>query len=86
MHIGSKIKQVLDSQSKDRTVKWFAEQLNCDRRNVYHIFSRSTVDTELLLRISRILDYNFFLDLANDYSDRDENNDTENPESSTNKS
>lgn len=63
-----KIKQVLDSQSKDHTVKWFALQLNCDRRNVYHIFSRSTVDTELLLRISRILNHNFFLDLADDFN------------------
>lgn len=66
MHIGHRIKQIIDRQPKERTVTWFARQLHCDRRNIYHIFDRSTIDTELLRRISLILDHNFFQDLADD--------------------
>lgn len=58
------IKAELDRQPKARTVKWFAEQLHCKRTNVYNIFNRQSVDTDLLERISRILDHDFFLDLS----------------------
>lgn len=60
MHIGSCIKEVFDNGPKTWTVTWFALQLNCDRRNIYNIFVRQSIDTELLLRISKILQYNFF--------------------------
>ena len=43
---------------------WFAGQLNCDRRNVYDIFKRATIDTQLLIQISLILNHNFYEDLA----------------------
>lgn len=56
--IGLLIKRELERQ--ERTVSWFARKLCCDRSNVYKIFKRSTIDTELLLRISQILHYNFF--------------------------
>lgn len=58
LHIGSLIKAELERQ--ERTVSWFARKLCCDRSNIYKLFKRSTVDTELLLRVSKILDYNFF--------------------------
>ncbi|MBD5189617.1 MAG: XRE family transcriptional regulator [Bacteroidales bacterium] len=50
---------------KKYTVKWFATQLNCDRRNVYDIFLRQSIDTELLWRISVILNHDFFKDISN---------------------
>jgi len=56
--IGNLIKQELRAQ--ERTVTWFANKLNCQRQNVYDIFSRSTIDTALLLRISSILHKDFF--------------------------
>lgn len=58
IHIGSLIKEELERQ--ERSVSWFARKLSCDRSNVYKIFKRSTIDTELLLRISQILNHNFF--------------------------
>lgn len=61
MHIGKHIHTVL--KKRERTVTWFAGKLNMVRANVYDIFSRRTIDTELLERISVILDYNFFKDL-----------------------
>ena len=58
LHIGSLIKKELEKQ--ERTVSWFARKLCCDRSNVYKLFKRSTIDTELLLRVSQILHYDFF--------------------------
>ena len=58
LHIGSLIKAELERQ--ERTVSWFARKLCCDRSNVYKLFKRSTIDTELLVRVSQILQYDFF--------------------------
>lgn len=59
IHIGHLIKEELKKQ--ERTISWFARKLYCDRSNVYDIFKRESVDTELLLRISLVLKRNFFL-------------------------
>ena len=45
---------------QERTISWFAKKLCCDRTNVYSIFKRQSIDTELLLRISEALHYDFF--------------------------
>jgi plasmid maintenance system antidote protein VapI len=42
----------------------FAEQINCKRNNVYDIFSRNNIDIQLLARISKVLNHNYFKDLA----------------------
>lgn len=64
IHIGKRIKEVFDSRSRLHTVSWFASQLNCDRTNIYNIFSRHHIDTELLMHICKILDHDFFADLS----------------------
>ena len=56
--IGQLIKQELARQ--ERTVTWLARQVNCDRRNIYHVFSRAYIDTALLFRISVALHTDFF--------------------------
>jgi len=66
MHIGNRIQEILRKHPKEHTVTWFARQLNCHRVNVYDIFNRKTIDTELLWRISVILDHDFFLDISAD--------------------
>ena len=58
IHIGQLIEAELHRQ--ERSVTWFANKLYCDRTNVYKIFRKQSIDTELLLRISHILNYNFF--------------------------
>ena len=45
-------------------VSWLAEQLNCHRNNVYLIFSRRWIDTDTLMKLSRILNHDFFADLS----------------------
>jgi plasmid maintenance system antidote protein VapI len=58
IHIGSIIKAELDRQG--RKPQWFATQLNFERTNIYNIFRRKSIDTALLLRISQILQFDFF--------------------------
>lgn len=58
IHIGKVIEKVLRDQGK--TVTWFARSLYCDRTNVYKIFQRENVDSEMLYRISKILSHDFF--------------------------
>ena len=58
VHIGELIKQTLKKNRK--SVVWFAGQLSCSRTNVYKIFSKQSIDTYDLVRISKILNYNFF--------------------------
>ncbi|MBD5230582.1 MAG: XRE family transcriptional regulator [Muribaculaceae bacterium] len=69
MHIGAYIKEVFDNGPKNWTVTWLARQLNCDRRNIYNIFIRHSIDTELLMRLSVILQHNFFASLAREYKE-----------------
>lgn len=58
IHIGHLIETELRRQ--ERSVSWFARKLCCERTNVYSIFRRRSVDTDLLLRISQILKHDFF--------------------------
>ena len=57
VHIGKIIESVFYEQG--RSPSWFAKQLHCDRSNVYNIFKRESIDTLLLIRISKILGHNF---------------------------
>ncbi|MBD5226017.1 MAG: XRE family transcriptional regulator [Bacteroidales bacterium] len=66
--IGQLIKEEL--QAQERTVSWFARKLHLDRSNVYRLFQKNSIDTDLLGRISIILGRNFFEILANNLPDR----------------
>lgn len=56
--IGKIIEEELRRQ--ERTVTWLSRKIHCDRRNVYDIFSRSSIDTDLLYRLSIALHTDFF--------------------------
>ena len=56
--IGKLIQEEMVRQ--ERSVSWLARKLFCDRTNVYKIFKRTTIDTDLLMRISVVLDCDFF--------------------------
>ena len=58
MHIGSLIKQRVREQKK--TSVWLAQSLSCSRTNVYKLYDKKSVDTDVLIRISKILDFDFF--------------------------
>lgn len=67
IHIGKIIEEELRNQ--ERTVAWFARKLLCDRSTVYAIFQRQSVNTDVLLQISRILNRNFFELYINELND-----------------
>ena len=62
-HLGRLIREELRSQQ--RTVKWLAKQINCERSTCYYIFDRKFIDIPLLEKISAALHRNFFADLSN---------------------
>ena len=66
LHIGEAIQEVMKKQGNTST--WLAQALCCDRTNVYNIYRRSSLDTLLLRRISKILHHDFFADLSRDLS------------------
>ncbi len=61
LHIGRLVKSVFDASGM--TVSEFARRINCERTNVYKIFDRRTIDVEMLVRISEILNHNFLTDV-----------------------
>lgn len=58
VEIGEKIKEVFDNRNMKLTE--FADELGTVRQNVYRIFKKRHVDTGLLLKISQVLNHNFF--------------------------
>ncbi len=58
IHIGTIIREELKIQNQ--TVSWLARQLRTNRMAVYRIFESPSIDTSLLLRLSLILNTDFF--------------------------
>lgn len=56
--IGILIREELLAQ--ERSVAWFARKIHLDRSNVYRLFQKNSVDTDLLRRISQVLGRDFF--------------------------
>ena len=67
-HVGQHIKEVV--VQKGIKVPWLAQQLGCHRNNVYLIFSRSWIDTSSLMKLSQILEHDFFADLSGWYQQK----------------
>lgn len=64
MHIGQRIREVLSQ--KHKPVTWLAREIDCERTNVYNIFSRKEISTGLLQKICIILEHDFFKELSED--------------------
>lgn len=58
IHIGIEIKKTFDKTGM--TVSELGRRISISRENVYGIFKRQTIDTGLLIKISKALDYDFF--------------------------
>jgi predicted transcriptional regulator len=57
IHIGKIIERKLAEKSMTKTE--LADKISKERSTVYDIFDRKSVDTELLIDISKALDYDF---------------------------
>ena len=58
IHIGEYIRKQLHRE--ERSIIWLAGKLNYDRTNIYRLLKKPSLDTHLLLRISKILNHDFF--------------------------
>lgn len=57
-HIEHLIKAELARQ--ERTVSWLARKLCYSRQNIYHLFDSRSIATDVLIRVSDALEFNFF--------------------------
>jgi len=66
--IGQLIKDEMKAQ--ERTVTWLARKLGVDRSNVYRLFLKKSIDTDLLARLCVVLNKDFFAILSQRFHDR----------------
>jgi len=62
IHIGLLIRKKMKDER--RSVGWLANQLNCDRSNIYKLYKKSNMDIIQLVRICDIFDHDFFNDIS----------------------
>jgi hypothetical protein len=62
LHIG----KLIELKAKELKIgpTEFGNKLNTTSQNIYAIYKRESIDTELLLKISVILGHNFFIELS----------------------
>jgi lambda repressor-like predicted transcriptional regulator len=68
LHIGDLVKAELKRQ--ERSIAWLAKQIGYTRQNLYHLLSRPYIYTDLLLKISDILDHDFFGCLSSEWQNK----------------
>ena len=68
LHIGNLIKSELAKQG--RSITWLSSQVNCTRENLYKVFRRSWIYTDLLFEISEALNHDFFKDCSDYHKSR----------------
>ena len=67
IHMGEMVEQAFREYQKTHsgcTADSFAAQICCERRNLYDIFHRQSIDIQLLMQICVALEYNLFEDIA----------------------
>lgn len=60
VHIGQIIFEEMKRQG--RSAGWLAEQIFCEKSNIYKLFRRKSIDLYQLMRISEVLNHNFLKD------------------------
>ena len=58
IHIGQLIRAQLKADK--RSVGWLSREIGCTRNHVYKIFNKSSLDSDLIFRISKAMNFNFF--------------------------
>lgn len=62
MHIGQRIKQVM--AEKKVSVIMAANTIKCERTNVYNVFERQDINTNLLRKFCVLLNHDFFKEFS----------------------
>lgn len=56
---------------QERKPQWLAGKINCRRQNIYYIYEQPSLNTDLLMRISKVLNVDFF-HIISEYLNRQE--------------
>lgn len=64
VHIGKEIKELV--RVRNIKIDDFASKINCTTRNVYKIFDKPSIDTQLLASIGKVLNENLFFKFLTD--------------------
>lgn len=62
IHIGNIVK--LELKKQDLSISWLARHVCCDASNLNKILQKSSLHTDLLIRISIALHHDFFADVS----------------------
>ncbi len=62
INIGKRIREELYRQ--ERSVSWLARKLNRNRAAIYRVMCKNSIDTTLLMTISKVLDHDFFSEFS----------------------
>lgn len=57
IHIGSIIQKYMYNHGI--SPQWLASKIGCNRSKIYKIYEKKSIDIDLLIKISEILNYNF---------------------------
>lgn len=58
INIGEEIQKEMENQNIGATV--MAKKIDTNRRRIYRIFEKNSIDTELLFKVSKVLKHDFF--------------------------
>lgn len=58
LHIGKEIRKI--AKQKQITQVVLAEMITTSKQNIYSIYQRKTIDTGILVKLSNVLEHNFF--------------------------
>ena len=64
-HIGHRIKEYIDSHGIK--LQWLSRQLHCHRNTLYNLFERNWIDSDLLMKLSLLLEHDFFAEFSEEY-------------------
>lgn len=62
-HIGTLIKRTVEKSGM--SVSNLAKKIDCNRSNIYSIYERKSIDIDLLIRISKVLEHDLISDYLN---------------------
>lgn len=64
-HIGHRIKEYINSHGIK--LQWLSGQMHCHRNTLYNLFERKWIDSDLLMKLSLLLEHDFFAEFSGEY-------------------
>ena len=51
-------------KAQGRSIAWFADAIHRDYSDVFKMFKRNSIDLDMLIRISKLLNHDFLRDIS----------------------